>query len=166
MKGSVKCFFGEYIVKTGSDTYGFMESPWRICVRGCVSQEGKLLETSQQPALQMFLAEQRLKDLATVGELVKGTLRRSVEGSIPQSATPEKLSRGFAGSMRNCMAGRKRTYRSLEQLLGCNNGWPKENSIQQYGYRMRGCAYLEMLRNAYSHMPAEIQQVIKIISSW
>ena len=144
----VKCFFGEYIIKTGSDTYGFMESPWRICVRGCVSQEGKLLETSQQPALQMFLAEQRLKDLATVGELVKGTWGPWKRFRARQRETRLQVERIYL-EQGKLHGWPKENDPSFQLLLGWNNHAIR-NSIREYGCWTPGCMYLEMLRNAYS----------------
>ena len=70
-----RCFFRDYIIETGNDTYGFMESPWTTSMRSCVSQKGQWIIASRLPDLQMFLQEQVLKDLVKVGELVRGTLR-------------------------------------------------------------------------------------------
>ena len=140
-------FFREYIIETGSDTYGFVESPWTTCLRHCVSQ-GKVNDRYSQPILQMFLNEQIWKELATVGELVSGTLRRerldltgwSTRKAVERICREHERLHGWP----------QEKDRSFQQLLGWSNDGVR-NSIQQYGYRMRGCTYLEMLRSAYSH---------------
>ncbi|CAJ1359813.1 unnamed protein product [Effrenium voratum] len=69
------CFLKAYIDEKNGN-FSFVNSPWTVCVARCIDASGALLNQSNFPVLQWYQNEQRLQQLARVGEFVQGTLRR------------------------------------------------------------------------------------------
>ncbi|CAJ1454534.1 unnamed protein product, partial [Effrenium voratum] len=79
------CFLKAYIDEKNGN-FSFVNNPWTACVARCIDARGALLNQSNFPVLQWYQNEQRLQQLARVGEFVQarcgvGVLRQR-EGRI------------------------------------------------------------------------------------
>ncbi|CAJ1456908.1 unnamed protein product [Effrenium voratum] len=160
------CFFKPYIYEADGK-FSFASNPWTVCVAYCVDASGTLLKQSNFPVLQWCQNEQRLQQLARVGELVKGTLRRWFPSAkSPLSGDQKKLRWRVESICRR--HGRQHGWHPEEgepyfqQLLNWSNSGVnvsirerqlnRTNQNKPCRLDMRWCTYLEMLRNANAHV--------------
>ncbi|CAJ1456856.1 unnamed protein product, partial [Effrenium voratum] len=159
------CFFKPYIYEADGK-FSFASNPWTVCVAYCLDASGTLLNQSNFPVLQWCQNEQRLQQLARVGELVKGTLRRWFpSANSPLSGDQKKLRWRVESICRR--HGRQHGWHPEEgepyfqQLLNWSNSGVNVSIRERQLNRtkqnkpcrldMRWCTYLEMLRNANAH---------------
>ena len=98
----------------------------------------------------MFLNEQVLKDLVKVGELVRGTLRgwntfndenKKIRKEVERICRQHNKSDGWP----------QVNDLNFQKVLGWHNRGINQSIQARRHYRMQGCTYLEMLRNANAH---------------
>ncbi|CAJ1402427.1 unnamed protein product [Effrenium voratum] len=154
------CFFKPYIHEKNGK-FSFANNPWTLCVARCIDARGALLNQSNFPVLQWYQNEQRLQQLARVGEFVQGTLRKNHQLSVK-----EKQDRRHVETICRRHGWQQRWHPKegepyFKRLLSWSNDAVKR-SIQKlredkrrnnkrYQLDMPWCIYLEMLRNANAH---------------
>ena len=147
-------FFEKYILKLNSGKFKFVGNPWTTCILRCVAPNGTVVLKTNEPILQLFQNGEILQKLVRVGELVRSTVRGW------KTLRPEDR-RTRVQVERICRKhGREHGWQPAEEdyhfqrLLNWSNDGVRK-SIEEHGFKMKWCTYLEMLRNANAHFTSK-----------